>query len=71
MPNVNKQLSVVVIYRKRKHGKAYLEVFENWRIDDIIDSKKKNPPIPHKYEILDIGIGSKLIKKYKIKHKIK
>jgi hypothetical protein len=70
MANLNKQIPIVVIYKKRKRGKAYMEVFTNLRIDDIIDAKKRKPPIPHNYEILDIGVGEAFIERYKQKYKL-
>ena len=70
MGNLNKQIPIVVAYRKRKNGKVYLEVFDNIRVDDIIDTKKRKPPIPHNYEILDIGVGESFIEMYKKKYKL-
>ena len=71
MGNLNKQIPIVVAYQKRKNGKVYLEVFDTLRIDDVIDAKKRKPPIPHKYEILDIGVGEAFIESYKKKYKLK
>ena len=70
MANLNKQIPITVIYKKRKRGKMYLKEFTNLRVDDIIDGNKRNPPIPHKYEIVDIGIGSGFAEKYKKKYKL-
>jgi len=70
MGNLNQQIPVVVVYRKRKYGKVYLEVFKNTRVDDIIDANKRKPPIPHNYEILDIGVGSDFEERYKKKYKL-
>jgi hypothetical protein len=70
MANLNKQIPIVVIYKKTKRGKVYMEVFDNLRVDDIIDTNKRKPPIPHKYEILDIGVGEAFIEKYKQKYKL-
>lgn len=70
MSNLNKVPDVVVVYQKRKNGKPYLQVFENIRVDDIIDSNKRKPLIPHQYEILEIGVGSGFAEKYKKKYKI-
>jgi hypothetical protein len=70
MANMNSTPKVVVTYRKRKGGKVYLEVFENMRVDDIINQRKVKPPIPHQYEIVDIGVGAKFIKEYKEKYKL-
>lgn len=70
MPNLNANPPVVVTYQKRKNGKIYLEVFENMRVDDIINKRKTKPPIPHNYEIVDIGVGKAFIEKYKEKYKL-
>ena len=70
MANLNEQVPIVVVYEKRKGGKKYMEVFKHLRIDDIIDAKKRKPPIPHNYEILDIGVGEVFIEKYKQKYKL-
>lgn len=70
MGNLNQQIPVVVVYKKRKYGKVYLEVFRTTRLDDIIDANKRKPPIPHNYEILEIGVGEVFIKKYKQKYKL-
>ena len=70
MANLNQQIPIVVTYRKRKYGKVYMEVFTKYRMDDIIDGSKRKPPIPHKYEILDIGVGEAFIEQYKKKYKL-
>ena len=70
MGNLNKQIPIVVIYKKTKRGKVYMEVFTHLRVDDVIDTRKRKPPIPHKYEILDIGVGESFIEKYKHKYKL-
>ena len=70
MANLNEQIPIVVIYEKRKGGKKYMEVFKHLRVDDIIDTKKRKPPIPHNYEILDIGVGSDFVEQYKKKYKL-
>jgi hypothetical protein len=70
MANLNGTPTVVVVYQKRKNGKPYLQIFDNLRVDDIIDSNKRNPPIPHQYEILEIGVGNCFEEKYKKKYKI-
>ena len=71
MANLNKQIPIVVIYKKTKRGKVYMEVFTHLRLDDVIDANKRKPPIPHKYEILEIGVGETFIEKYKQKYKLK
>jgi hypothetical protein len=70
MANLNAPPTIIVTYRKRKGGKVYLEVFENMRVDDIINLKKVKPPIPHEYDILDIGVGKRFLSEYKQKYKL-
>jgi hypothetical protein len=70
MGNLNEQIPVVVVYQKRKGGKHYMEIFRNLRVDDIIDAKKRKPPIPHNYEISDIGVGEAFVERYKQKYKL-
>jgi hypothetical protein len=70
MGNLNQQIPIVVAYQKRKNGKVYLEVFNNVRVDDIIDGRKRKPIIPDNYEILDIGVGSDFEERYKKKYKL-
>ena len=64
MPNLNQQIPVVVVYKKRKYGKVYLEVFYNTRVDDIIDGNKRKPLINNNYEILEIGVGTGFEERY-------
>ena len=47
MGNLNRIPEVVVVHKRpRKNGKIFLEVFENVRVDDIINAKKLKPLIP-------------------------
>ena len=55
----------------RKNSKIILEIFDNVRVDDIINLRKKKPLIPKENEILDIGVGESFIARYKKKHKLK
>ena len=62
---------VVVVHKKpRKNGKVFLEVFENTRVDDIINARKLKPLIPKENEIIDIGVGISFVERYKKKHKL-
>jgi hypothetical protein len=70
MGNLNATPTVVVTYQKRKNGKVYMMIFDNLRVDDIIDANKRKPPIPHEYEILDIGVGNVFVERYKQKYKL-
>jgi len=61
---------LVVVYRKRQKGKAYMSVFENTTVDSIINGRKHNPLIPDNYIIEDIGVGSFFIEEYQRVYKI-
>ena len=72
MGNLNKILSVVVVHKgPRKNSKVILEVFENTRVDDIINLRKLKPLIPKENQILDMGVGLSFVERYKKKHKLK
>ena len=62
---------IVVVYRKRKKGKAYMSVFEDINVDSIINGRKKNSLIPNNYLIEEIGVGSCFIEDYKTSYGIK
>ena len=71
MGNLNRIPEVVVVHKRpRKNGKIFLEVFENVRVDDIINAKKLKPLIPKENEILEIGVGISFVERYKKKHKL-
>ena len=72
MGNLNKILPVVVVHKgPRKSSKIILEVFENTRVDDIINLRKLKPLIPKENQILDMGVGLSFVERYKKKHKLK
>jgi|TARA_R110000803_G_scaffold102519_1_gene170612 hypothetical protein len=62
---------VVVVYRKREKGKAYMSVFENADVDSIINGRKHNSLIPTNYLIEEIGVGEVFIEEYQRVYKIK
>lgn len=72
MGNVNKIQEVVVVHKgPRKNSKIILQIFENTRVDDIINTLKRKPLIPKENEILDIGVGISFVERYKKKYKLK
>ena len=72
MGNLNKMIPVVVVHKgPRKNSKIILEVFENTRVDDIINLRKLKPLIPKENQILDMGVGLSFVERYKKKHKLK
>ena len=71
MGNINQILPVIVVHKgPRKNSKIILDVFENTRVDDVITTSKRKPLIPDINEILDIGVGTSFIKRYKKKYKL-
>ena len=61
---------IVVVYRKREKGKAYMSVFENTNVDSILNGRKHNSLIPTNYLIEEIGVGSFFIEEYQRVYKI-
>jgi hypothetical protein len=59
---------IVVVYKKPKGRKHYLQVFHRMYVGDIIDSNKRKPPIPHDYELVEIGLGLSFVDEYKDKY---
>ena len=72
MANANRIVEVVVVHKgPRKNSKKILQIFENTRVDDIINTRKLKPLIPKENELLEIGVGLSFVERYKKKHKIK
>ena len=65
-----KKITTVVVYKKPTGKKHWLLTTEE-DIDEIINSRKRNPPLPNNYEIVEIGIGKSFIEKYKKEYNIK
>jgi hypothetical protein len=64
---------IAVVFRKRKNSKPQLVVYtpeSRMKLDTIIDSAKRKPPIPHNWYLDEIGVGESFIEKYKEKYKI-
>jgi len=69
--NLNRTPDIVVVHKgPRKNSRIILEVFQNTRVDDIIDNNKRKPLIPKENEILELGIGISFVEKYKKKYKL-
>ena len=67
---VEKSITTVVVYKKPTGKKHWMLITENG-IDDIINSRKRNPLLPNNYEIIEMGIGKSFIKQYKKEYNIK
>ena len=61
---------IVVVYRKREKGKAYMSVFENTKVDMILNGRKNISLLPDNYIIEEIGIGEFFIEEYQRSYKI-
>ena len=53
----------------RSNSKVYIKVFNNILVDDIISTTKRKPLIP-KDQILELGVGTGFLEKYKKKYKL-
>ena len=70
MGNLN-QAPVVVVVTKRVYRKKDIYevlVFENTRVDDIIDGNKRKPLIPHNIDIVELGVGISFKERYEKKY---
>ena len=65
-----KKITTVVVYKKPTGKKHWLLTTEE-DIDEIINSRKRNPLLPSNYEIVEIGIGEYFIEEYKKEYNIK
>ena len=64
---------IAVVFRRRKSSKPQMVVYTDatrMKVDTIIDSAKRKPPIPHTWYLDEIGVGESFIEKYKTKYKI-
>jgi hypothetical protein len=70
MSNLNHTPIIVCLTKKTVRKKDVYEVlvFENTRIDDILDMKKRKPLIPHDVELIEVGVGIGFKEKYEKKY---
>lgn len=64
---------IAVVFRKRKSSKPQMVVYTDatrMKVDTIIDSAKRKPPIPHNWYLDEIGVGESFVETYKKKYKI-
>jgi hypothetical protein len=61
---------IVVVYKKPRGRKHYLKVLEGVTVDDVLTTKKRKPPIPHEYELIEVGWGRHFIESYMKQYKI-
>ena len=65
-----KSITTVIVYKKPT-GKKYWMLTTEGSIDEINNSRKRNPLLPSNYEIVEMGIGESFIKQYKKEYSIK
>ena len=65
-----KKITTVVVYKKPTGKKYWMLTTENG-VDDIINSRKRDPLLPSNYEIIEMGIGKSFIERYKKEYNIK
>ena len=65
-----KKFTTVVVYKKPT-GKKYWMLTTESVVDDVINSRKRNPLLPNNYKIIEIGVGEEFIDLYKKQYNIK
>lgn len=63
--------TTVVVYRKTKTSKTYYMIITDIHVDIINNLRATKPIIDHKYEIVELGIGTSFIRSYAKAYKIK
>ena len=67
---VREKTPVVVVWLKSKNAvKKYMTVFENVRVDEVLEEKRK-PLLDNNYEIDEVGVGLRFIDDWKYKFNI-
>lgn len=54
---------VIVAYKLKRGRKVRVGKFDT-TVDDILNTRKRKPHIPHDAELLDIGVGESFYEKY-------
>ena len=65
-----KKFTTVVVYKKPT-GKKYWMLTTESGVDEVINSRKRNPLLPNNYKIIEIGVGVEFIDLYKKQYNIK
>jgi len=63
--------TIVVVYKKPRGRKTYIKVINGTTVDDLLSTKKRKPPLPHDYELIDIGWGDSFLETFKEQYKVK
>ena len=75
MPREKSYLYPTVLVFKtsnRSNAKTKIKVYKTKNIDEIIDGLEegKLPGVPKKAEVLELGLGEGMVKKYKLKYNL-
>ena len=75
MPREKSYLYPTVLVFKtsnRSNAKTKIKVYKTKNIDEIIDGLEegKLPGVPKKAEVLELGLGEGMVKKYKLKYSL-
>jgi|TARA_B100001094_G_scaffold267109_1_gene270248 hypothetical protein len=75
MPREKSYLYPTVLVFKtsnRSNAKIKMKVYKTKSIDEVIDGLEegKLPGVPKKSEVLDLGIGENMVKRFKLKHSL-
>jgi hypothetical protein len=62
---------IVVVYKKKRGKRHYMKVLKDMVVDDVLNGRKRKPPIPDEYELIEVGWGEYFIEKYKEEYNIK
>ena len=65
-----KKFTTVVVYKKPT-GKKYWMLTTESGVDEVINSRQRNPLLPNNYKIIEIGVGEEFIDLYKKQYNIK
>ena len=65
-----KPITTVIVYKKPTGKKHWMFITEE-HIDEINNSRKRNPLLPSNYKIVEMGIGESFVSLYKNQYNIK
>ena len=64
-----KPITTVIVYKKPTGKKHWMFITEE-HIDEINNSRKRNPLLPNNYKIVEMGIGESFVSLYKNQYNI-
>ena len=61
----------VVVYKKQKNSDKHYMIVTDIHADTLINARATKPIIDHKYDIVELGMGSSFIEVWSKKYKIR